>query len=826
MRLVVVRPLRLAVAGWLQRHWPVLIILALPVLILSPSLFGGHAVTADDTLVAWPPWTIDLASAQHVPANSLLSDGPLARDAWLSLTRQELTAGRFPFWNPMVAGGTPLLSAGQPAALYPLTWLAGLLPYPSGLTLVALLKWWLVGLGMYLFARSSLKLDRLPALVPALAFMLGSFWVVWLTHEVGEAVTWLPWLLWATERVIRQPSARRAAVLALIAGLIGLTGHPEMSFHVMLGGTLYALWLGLPTSRQNWRARLTGLGVWSGSVVLGIALAAIQYLPTLATLGGSLAVVTRSTVSVSAPLPLTALLTWVVPNIYGNPAYNTRFWGPGNYNEVVYFAGGVSLVLAIIALGALRSSARRSEVAFFAGQTLVIGGWLYGLPPFVWLGRLPILDVDAWARLNVLVVFSVCCLAGIGMEHLANWKERPIPAATQTQKRRFAVWPLAWTGVLLAALCLLAILTTSSTSLFNTWIALWVGLALLILWGTVLALVSYRRGRLPWRKAQFVLLGLLLLDLLTFAVPYIPQPPASLAYPETPTMLRLQQTVGAARMAAAGWILPPDSGTPYALHDLRAYEPSASARYMRYMLKLDPELEQTSQVICCAVLTCPSLTLLSVASVDYYATLPDVDANRCQPVASGQALTSGPLVPLWTQGGITLWRNTQARPRFYFADQIIPSSGENQTLAALPSLSADGRDAIIEGATPAASPTTSDVGTIHAVTDQPGEITLQTQTDTARWLVIDEGYDAGWQADIDGASTSVHPANEMFQAVYVPAGAHTIHLVYRPVAFVPGALLSGLALLVVLGLLVADAVLRRRAAAHIPAEREAAPVPA
>ena len=95
----------------------------------------------------------------------------------------------------------------------------------------------------------------------------------------------------------------------------------------------------------------------------------------------------------------------------------------------------------------------------------------------------------------------------------------------------------------------------------------------------------------------------------------------------------------------------------------------------------------------------------------------------------------------------------------------------------------------------------------------PGEITLRTQTEAPRWLIVDEGYDSGWQADIDGTRQVIHPANEMFQAFLVPTGTHTIHLRYRPPSFIAGALLSALALLTLLGVLM-GAWLRRKRRKH------------
>jgi hypothetical protein len=804
--------IRQTLIPWLHRSWPVLLLLALPVLLLSPSLFAGRATTAADVLLLSPPWSTDLTTHPILPQNFLLADETFQVSPAVFFSHQAIFSGRFPFWNPYVAGGTPFFAADLPAVLYPLTWLEIILPYPFGMTLATLLKWWLVGLGMYVFTRASLCLARFPALISALSFMLSSFVVDWLLHPIGQAVMLFPWLLWATERALRAPTARRIALLALLEALIGLAGQPEMALHLSLGASVFALWRGLAQVPLAWRLRLRRLAWWAAGMTLGSLLAAVQYLPTLAVVSQSVFHHIRSAYPPYPPLPPEALATWMVPNLWGNPAWLATSWGPSNYNELVFYAGTVALVLAVVALAALRRPKRRSEVAFFAALAVAIAGMLYGIPPFAWLIYLPGLNQDAWTRLGVLAVLGVSVLAGIGCEELLTWSnDGTSPASARTAPR----WRRP-RNVLAGLVALLLVLLWAAAQFFRPagwsaaqigWALLWVAWAILLLWTTSLLVWMRRQGRLTGRIAGATLLALLLCDQLLFAAPYTPQPPARLAYPQTPTITRLQQTIGSERLAAQGPILPPDSTVAYQLHDLRANDPTASERYLAYMLALDPSLR--SDTLCCRALTCPSPVLLSVASVAYYATLPDVDANQCARAAPGQPSASGPFVPLWTQGGLTLWRNTQARPRFYFADHIIFSSGEQQTLTELPMLSAAGRDAIIEGAAVAPAAPSTDAGAISVLADQPGEITLRTQTETPRWLIINEGYDPGWQATVDGADQAIHPANEMFQAILVPAGTHTIHLAYHPVAFSLGAWLSGLALLILLSLLAGDWGIRR-----------------
>ena len=62
-------------------------------------------------------------------------------------------------------------------------------------------------------------------------------------------------------------------------------------------------------------------------------------------------------------------------------------------------------------------------------------------------------------------------------------------------------------------------------------------------------------------------------------------------------------------------------------------------------------------------------------------------------------------------------------------------------------------------------------------------------------------YYPGWSAALDGNPTPVFPVDEALSGVFVPAGEHEITLQYRSTLFHLGAILSGVAMLILLVLL-------------------------
>jgi len=67
-------------------------------------------------------------------------------------------------------------------------------------------------------------------------------------------------------------------------------------------------------------------------------------------------------------------------------------------------------------------------------------------------------------------------------------------------------------------------------------------------------------------------------------------------------------------------------------------------------------------------------------------------------------------------------------------------------------------------------------------------------------LVLADAWDPGWRARVDGASVPVLRANIAFLGVALPAGHHTVELVYRPAEVSRALALSAVGLLAVAGL--------------------------
>ena len=77
-------------------------------------------------------------------------------------------------------------------------------------------------------------------------------------------------------------------------------------------------------------------------------------------------------------------------------------------------------------------------------------------------------------------------------------------------------------------------------------------------------------------------------------------------------------------------------------------------------------------------------------------------------------------------------------------------------------------------------------------------------------LVLSDMAFPGWQAQVDGALAPILTVDHALRGLYLPAGTHNIEFSYVPDSLKEGAMISGVALLIMVGLVAVRYVLPRR----------------
>lgn len=333
--------------------------------VLLPALLLPHGVPSpSEMLQASAPWSAGTASAgsatherspdaparspTRVLGNPELGDITYQVEPWLLYLRHELRSGRLPLWNPHQSSGAPYWSNGSSAPLFPLHLLFVLLPVELGLFLLPWLRIAIGALGAYFFAREvgvGVAGSRLAAVVFPLSGRLVSF----VLFPMANALCLVPWIFLAVERLARQERQQRRswALLAALAGLQLLAGHPETAFFTASACGIYLL------ARDGFLPARARLAVWAHVVsawFVGLLLSGVVLVPLAFTVvetdrwreaaGGS---------GISLATILGLWLRFLLPNAYGQATDGT-FWGAFLHVPTTVYAGALTIPLAIAAL--------------------------------------------------------------------------------------------------------------------------------------------------------------------------------------------------------------------------------------------------------------------------------------------------------------------------------------------------------------------------------------------------------------------------------------------------------------------------------------------
>ncbi len=559
-------------------------------------VFLGRVPVATDTLTLWGP----LAGSGHQPVhNDVLADSALENLPAQVFVRRSLMHGEWPLWDPDLFAGYAFLGNVQNQLYYPVSWILWLLPLAAAIQTSVVLHLWLAGAGMYALARV-LGASRTGSVRAGLAFAgSGQLYMAVELPVVADIYVWLPWVVAASERAWHERSARWTAGAALLFGVLILAGNPSWLLYSSL---FLALWLGarvLVLAMATYGPRADGVpGIvarrhfWgqvarAGAILAGgPALAAIQLLPFIEKVQLS----SRLTAGPPAAAPFAAL-----PDLLGRQMrlFVPQFYGTsvGNIGEPLLFNNCwyVGLAPLALALGAL--ALRRERRVLFLGA-VGLSAWAVaaGLPLFRQLQQLPGLQAQVPERIAYLFIFCAAVLSGLGWD------------AWLTLARQHPVRAIALTTALgLLALPVIVALGTPHSPAQGTpdlyrlqtqalqqagWIA-----GALLLWAGALVVLRGDRWQAGHATLAGGLLGLTVVDLLTYAPGYNTYVAPATLQPQAPVAGVLHADPGLWRMLAADTPLPmlvPNMATLFGLHDVQGYDSLPLAHYTTFWAASDP----------------------------------------------------------------------------------------------------------------------------------------------------------------------------------------------------------------------------------------------
>ncbi len=777
-------------------------------------------------LFYWRILTPNLADRQSFPP------GDFSAQFWAFTTfeARELSAGRLPLWNPYTFAGAPFWADVQAAVFYPPSLLTLLLSAPWGFSLFALeieaiAHFWLAATFMYLFVREVTQ-NRAAAVIAALVFTFSGYLTGYPSQQLAvlEVDVWLPLILFfiykaswrgndsASQRVSESASEPTTETtsqkkigsplpMLLLAGLTWgialLAGHPQSYLIVAYLSIAYFffLWLGRKSPLESDASRfkryalrlLRTFGHWLIFLLTGLGVAAIQFIPAAEyTLRSVRAEGTYN--KMSGGFPITDLIQFLLPG-------QVSFYSP-------LYVGIVGLILAVWVIFArpTRHTTFWGIVAF-AALLISLGGhtFLYS-PLYLFTPGFSIFrGQERWA---FAVAFSLSVLVGYGFKavleqvvsgkvagsKVAGSKVTGSKVTGKISLLRLTQF-LFYFALLLVFLFFYGLNTTGWTPASPFYNLLGAATLLTVLLALAWLLWKFA-GRLPLSIFTMLTAALICFDLFTanWQTNLFPQ------LPEWHT--QMPAAVAAIKQDAAAAPAEPyrvynefrlydNYGVPFEIEDLWGASPLRPKRYDEFIAPPMP-IERAWELLNVKYVITWREELYAPSTIIYQEPAGD-DTTYVH-----RLNTVGPRAWLVTQAKTA---NDQA------ILQKIADPNFNRWITAL-----------LEPGTPWQPPNEKPINNSPFTSDQespiishfpsPGHIIHQITTPSSALLILSETHYPGWRAAIDGQPAPLLRANYVLRAVPVPAGEHTVELVFWPVTFTIGAVISAFTLAIVAILLI------------------------
>jgi hypothetical protein len=709
---------------------------------------------------------------------------------YLSSVLRQLTT---PFWNPYIFAGMPFSAEVQSQTFYPLNWLlAFIVPPEPGLffwflELKAIAHLVLAGWLMYRLLRE-LELEPAPALLGGLVYMLGAFpitHVVFLTWT--SAYAWLPLLLLLLHRIRKRHRLSDAVWGGLVLGLIHLSGHPQMTTHILLVAVLFAGGEYLAARRQGERGLLRPALLLNGLLLLiGFGIGAVVLIP-----GYEHSLLTSRTGlpyrdAVLGSLLPTFPITLLVPKFFGSISGTAsaplapfgvtevtdtvRFWKGEQfeYLETSFYVG--ILPLALAAFGAF-SSRRPLRILFIV---LAVAGLVLALGKYTPVYRLLHAAVPGFDRFRIpsrfgtLFTFGSAGLAALGLQVFLSRDAPPV----SRRGLRFGLLVL----LVLALLSILFVAWLGPTGLGARLKELPIranALRQIALAAAFIALTAgyawFRERRFP-RALPLIALLMAFVDLTVFGFAFNQgRISARDYYPknEAVTELRKRRALHPFRVSGRTghfMLFKRNEGMVHGLEQTEGFSPLYLSDILPYSI--------------------PPHRRFDLLNVEY---------RTERDTATGD---------------LSLRHFPATRPRVWFVSDYRVVPDRDRIVEMLSRDSFDYCRSVIletepapEHRPPPAAPAELPPERVRITAQVQDRLDVEIEADWPGFLVVSEVYYPKWRASVDGRAVPIFRANYGLRAVPVPAGRHEVRFRYDARSTVFSGLVSLLSLVVALGLL-------------------------
>ena len=700
-----------------------------------------------------------------------------------ALASRAIRERALPLWNPYIMAGAPFQANSQSAMFYPFNSLYYILPVNAAWTISLIIRLFLAAMFMALFVRA-IGGSTAGSIVSGLIFSSCGFITAWQGQALGDAAIWLPMICYSVHRLHHDRSFSSIALAGFAFAMPVLAGHPETAFHSAVAGSALALLFWISPDRSGGRAfDRRYLLVFAAAGVLALGLASVQIVPTLEWLG-----------HIGSPFDA----PWPALSRHDGQGFFSRDVGSSPNSaglripETAGYIGMFSLLAAPFAL----FHRHRRYVFFFVAVTLAAAAIAYSVEPIHWIvAHLPMIKSLKNGRLILVASFGIAAMAGLGVSVIENFAEAITP-----RRRRVAMALLGGAAVVAA----FGIFEVHRATLSPVAVTRGPAASLVFLIAGAAVLGSQIRGWFRGRLFPILACALAAFELVSFSYGYTGFSRTADVFPAAPVFefLSRQGDPATFRVAKSGFPIPVNAGIMYNLHTADGYDICTTwHRFFNNDLTLDRDdgifflADKLSQS------TDRRLDMLNVKYLVVIAGSPDFEQFTARPDRFAE---------VYKEGSIAVFENKFVLPRLFAAPQsgieIIGDTAAQLGRLKDPAFRPE-RTAILaeepagfhrDGNSSAGDGLTTNITLVDSGINAS---TYHVRTSGPSVLVLSQIYYPGWKATIDGSPVEVHAVDYALSGILSPAGDHTVRFFFDPQSFKIGAALSGISVVVLIGLL-------------------------
>ena len=730
---------------------------------------------------------------------------------WRELAMNLLRDGSWPLWNPFSFAGYPLLANWQSAPFYPLNILMIIFGNIRGYGLMVFLQPLLAGSFMYLFLRQ-IKLSKRAASLGALVSAYSGFVMTYLEYATtGQIMIWLPLILFFFEKYFEKKKIHFLAFSSLCLFPVLTGGFFQPAFYVLLIASLYWFFRVLSDSNLKNKFLLISLG-WA-FLLVGIAVAALQLLPTLELFGLSIRNFDRNIVEYRyGLLPVRNLITLFAPDFFGNPVTG-NFWGFLQYQEATGYFSGTALILALTTFFSKKRDWRINLFSALFAISLVLA-FDNSLSRLIYQANLPLLSTGYASRWLLMTAFSGAILSAIALDRL-NRKKLILFLLIATGALT-AIYFLLWAAIIPLKIELLPVALRNLV------------LPLVLLESSLFISLLVRNKVL----AAWLLLGLVAFDLGRFGKKFTPFSSPEYLNRKLPVFEYLKNQNDFNRVTSEeGSLLPANTWMYNQLYSPAGYDPLLIKNYAVFFRGVNTRQNEQQEIsgkldkgdfTRYLNLVNPNSQLLDLLGVKYFLALKK-DSGEIRPWGkiNEASIDLTRYQPIFEDGATVVLTNKTALPR---ASLYYKAETEKDVTKAVERLVAgfDFRNLLLVNQESPKEYALGKDDTAIITNYSANKVELVTKTENGAYLLLTDTFYPGWQVFVNGNKKELLRAVGVLRAVEVGSGENQVEMVYKPASFKFGIIISVISLTTLLAIALTPALLSKLSPAKRSSRRQLA----